>query len=280
MSTVPSQPTPETLEQVVEDALAKYAVTGVWRREPPLTAALLVELKLAFATQAISTVGGARVLFDCYDFIGGEEKIYGDIGILVKLTLSPGKTLIGFTSLEAKRSYAESGKEKYAEIRFDQLKRHREATRHHHVLLYSQTPVPLKSGGNPVRALVVPTDLVIELHTRTAAIEASGVRFAAQFERYLLGHDLDFAGDVVKEAKAGAKPYRHLIAAHISYAHAVQLSLAEIIPNPAVYHSIGSELDPPQNPIRPSRGPDEPNAPSARPLPTLKPKGPSQGIPR
>lgn len=279
MSTLRSHlppPLPMFLEQIVENTLNRYAATHLWQRESSITTGLLVDLKMAFATRPLATLSRARALFDCFDFTGSEEQTHGDIGILVKLTLSSGTTLIGFSSLEAKRSYAETGKEKYAEIRFDQLKRHRDSNKHHHVLLYSQEPVTLSPDQPAVRALVVPTDLVISLHTRTAAIEASAVRFAAQFERYLLGHDLDFAADVVEKARRGEKPYAHFLAAHISYNQHVSLSLSDLVPNQAIYRRNGPDLALLQNPLRPPHDPDGPAAP--RPLPTPKPKGPSHGM--
>ncbi len=201
------------IEAIIEAALAKQAKYGSWALETSLTNAWMVELNAAGVTRP--NTDESAVMFNCHEFHGARETAHGDIGILVKLTMPDGRSVKGFTAIEAKRS--QNTGEKYSELKFDQLERHLKHTAHHHVLLYSKQSVMLPSGGTAVHAVLVPTRLVLALQDKTAILENAGIRFGAQLERMFLGHDLDFSKDTVAAVLNGKKPYRSLLTAHFSY---------------------------------------------------------------
>lgn len=208
----------------VEDAISAPIASCVPRdwNEDYITRRWLQNVTAAVGAVEVTGAGaGFAVKWDAYKVTtkatGAGEENFGDVAVLVRLTLPSGRATEGVGFLEAKRIYSET--DRYDSIKWDQLKRHLDHTTPHRVLLYDvkhihEAPATLPAqaycsdcNGHPytdVRAAALPTAHVLAQHVRTRQLHESSVPLGYQLCcRYLRGLDLDPTVKLVAAVKRG-----------------------------------------------------------------------------
>lgn len=242
------QPIPEMIESVIRRSVGRS-----WD-ENHLTYSWLDALADNYGNRVLS-FGSGHVIFDCLKLSGSLEKNHGDIGFLVKLSAPTGKSLTGFASLEAKRSYPDQPANKYAMLDPVQLERQAENCTAHRLLLYSHTPFYFL-GEQAIHTNVLPACLGVLNAGNTAALESSRYLLGRQVIDYLQGWDLDFSPARVTRVLAGDDRFSYLLRAHTGLSREVTLSLRSVDLRPGLYGG----LDGPRQDFR-----QMPPAPKPRP---------------
>lgn len=169
-----------------------------------------------------------NVAWDAFKADGPLEEDHGDIAFLVRVTFTGGRSMLGVGFLEAKRSYPRGD---FQALDWDQLEHQATQTAHHHLLLYSQSPVSAAAENvldlgfcrqcfpqlfRQVVATVIPSDHALAIRSRNSELMSFGLPLSYQVCcRYLRGFDLDYDAVLTRAVQRGVVDgIQYLFVAH------------------------------------------------------------------
>jgi hypothetical protein len=204
----------EQLESTIDAAVNKCV--GRYWDENGITTEILRDILGAVPKWKSVPRFRTGIAFDAFKQIGKNEKNFGDIAFIVKITFPNGNAAEGVAFLEAKRIYKSKS---FSEIKdWSKLKHMSANSQHHFLLLYDDIaqPVPIMGLGGCLsepciycpgvmtRATVVKTPHAIAYGVKSRKLHTIGNRLSEQiYFRFFRGLDLEFNSERVRSLIAG-----------------------------------------------------------------------------
>jgi hypothetical protein len=193
-------------------------------REDQISTDILRDLRSAFQDVKVHGFRDViKVQWEPMKFDGKAENTYGDIAILVNVSLNDGSFLEGVAFLEAKVKNPNSGS--FNALKKTQLQRLASNTPHSQLLMYDFEPIVLSQQAVDFQAYeydfeyefvrrryhnklpytqtaTIPTNTALAIDKKTTALYQCAVPLSYQIPfRFFLGLDLDFTKKAVDTAK-------------------------------------------------------------------------------
>lgn len=208
------------LEAILQQSVKKNFPYS-WR-EDQISTDLLRDLRANFQDIEIHGLRDViKVQWEPMKFDGTPETKYGDIAILVTISLNDGSFLEGVAFLEAKVKNPASGS--FKALKKTQLQRLTSNTPHSQLLMYDFEPIvlnqqvvdftayeydlefiraPYQNILSFTHTAMLPTNTALEIDKKTTALYQCAVPLSYQIPfRFFLGLDLDFTRKAVDTAK-------------------------------------------------------------------------------
>ncbi|WP_353932723.1 hypothetical protein WJM97_09105 [Okeanomitos corallinicola TIOX110] len=194
-------------------------------KEDYITHKIFFEYRKLFRNLQINGLSSSTISINsaAYKFSGNPERLFGDIGFIVKITDADRNHFEGVTSLEAKIRHKKTGK--FEEIKVNQLNRISKNLQYPMLLMYDYNPIDkfhdysfFPSTARRNHTAVVPINIVKSIiptvpdylkkdKNSKTSIDTKGIyKFSVPLAyqiifRYFRGLDLDFDQDLIRIMK-------------------------------------------------------------------------------
>lgn len=247
-------------------ACFEEAENGRWD-ENIITADILRALKLLHKEPVKVGNFYRSISWNAYKLKGSLEQTHGDIALIVKIHLEPGKSAAGVAFLEAKKiTHGRSlSSGSFSSIKWDRLREYAESSPAHYTIFYDY--LPINNGGDNIplcKSIVTSHLLALNKSDRSIYRHTENMSNLLGY-RLLMGYGLDHRDFIVNSATGFSLSdvnYKYVITADITVSPSPELMLdiISVEVNSEKYEDIsGPEVtlsEEPDNDSGPSWGPD------------------------